>query len=53
MLDRQDDLRRAIRRGGKQGDVVPSGRRKRETNPLVENKLNRRARPTPKGLIRG
>ena len=53
MLDRQDDLRRAIRRGGQRGDVVPLGRRKRETNPLVENKPNRRARPTPKGLIRG
>ena len=50
MLDRQDDLRRAIRRGGKQGDVVPLGRRKRETNPVVENQPRRR--PRPAGLIR-
>ena len=50
MLDRRDDLRRAMRRGGAQGDVVPLGRRKRETNPVVENKPRRR--PRPSGLIR-
>ena len=30
MLDRQNDLQRAIRRGGARGDVVPLGKRRRE-----------------------
>ena len=33
MLDRQGDLRRALRRGGERGDVVPLGKRKNEFGP--------------------
>ena len=32
MIDRMDDLGRAVRRGGQQGDVVGPGKRKRDTD---------------------
>ena len=41
MLDRKDDLGRAIRRGGQRGDVVGPGKRKREAEDFFPNPRQR------------
>jgi hypothetical protein len=41
MVDRMGDLGRAIRRGGQRGDVVPLGKRKRETEEFAPNPRQR------------
>jgi hypothetical protein len=46
MLDRQNDMQRAIRRGGAQGDVVPLGKRKRESQDAFVPRRRTGDRPT-------
>ena len=41
MLDRKDDLGRAIRRGGARGDVVGPGKRKREEEEFAPDPRRR------------
>ena len=42
MVDRRGDLRRAVRRGGQQGDVVGAGKRKRDDDTFEPNPRTRR-----------
>jgi hypothetical protein len=46
MLDRQNDMQRAIRRGGARGDVVPLGKRKRESQDAFVPRRRTGERPT-------
>ena len=46
MLDRQNDLQRAIRRGGARGDVVPLGKRKRESQDAFVPRRRTGERPS-------
>ena len=42
MIDRMNDLGRALKRGGGQGDVVPLGKRKRESKNVFNPRRRQR-----------